>query len=137
MKYTKKDAMIAIVVVAVIGGASFYAGTRAPRKDRLLNANGVQRQGTMARGVRGSMNGFTGGEIIAKDDMSITVKLRDGGSKIIFLTSQTPVMKSAAGSLGDLSIGSSVIATGKGNPDGSITADSIQIRPTSPEPVAR
>jgi hypothetical protein len=78
---------------------------------------------------QGSGAGFVSGEVISKDDTSVTVKDRSGGSKIIFLAESTEVTKSAEGAIGDLAVGTSVIANGKTNPDGSITATTVQIRP--------
>ncbi|EKD42866.1 MAG: hypothetical protein ACD_72C00549G0001 [uncultured bacterium] len=66
---------------------------------------------------------------MAKDDKSVTVKMRDGGSKIIFFTSSTSVQKSATGTLEDLKVGDNISASGPANPDGSINAASIQLRP--------
>ena len=84
-------------------------------------------QNRMAGGVvRGG--GLIGGEIISKDDTTITVKLRDGGSKIVFVSSSTQVLKSTSGSLADLVSGGQVTVTGSQNSDGSISAQSVQIR---------
>ncbi|MBI3442506.1 MAG: hypothetical protein HY007_01965 [Candidatus Sungbacteria bacterium] len=91
--------------------------------------------------------GFSGGQIIGRDDKSITIQLRapdqntdngsggqqQGGSKIIFISDSTQVMKAVSGSLKDLSVGQTVTAMGISNPDGSITAQTIQIRPAAPE----
>jgi hypothetical protein len=73
--------------------------------------------------------GFVFGEIIAKDDTSITIKFQDGSSRIVFYADSTEVGKFENGSLNDLEVGKSVTVTGKTNSDGSITAQSIQIRP--------
>lgn len=141
--------IIASVTALIIAGGSFYGGMayareRAPRlsqtnfRNNLQNLSPEERQarlqqfGAMGGGRGGMMRqngGFSAGSIIAKDDKSITVKLRDGGSKIIFLSEKTSVTKSAQGSINDLAVGTEITTSGTPNQDGSITADTIQIRP--------
>ena len=128
-----------VAVVIIIGAGSFYGGMKYGQQNRFASAS----QGNF-RGVAGSFGGArrggaggTGGdaasgEIISKDDKSITVKLRDGGSKIIFIADSTQVMKSTAGTVSDLAIGDQVMSFGTANADGSVTAKSIQIRPPLP-----
>ena len=138
-----KLVLIIVAVAVVVGGGSFYAGmkydqskTTADRQARMqqfgTGGNGGQRGARGGGGLAGA-GGFTAGEIISKDAASVTIKLRDGGSKIIFLTDQTPVLKSAAGTSGDLVVGSNVTVNGTPNQDGSISAESIQIRPKMPQ----
>ncbi len=76
---------------------------------------------------------FVTGTVTAKDDQSITVKSRDGSSKVILYSTTTEVSKFASGSLADVAVGVNVMASGKTNSDGSITAQSIQIRPAMPQ----
>ena len=86
----------------------------------------TNRNGNRSAGQNGN---FAGGEIISKDATSITVKLQDGSSKIVFVSSSTPVLTSVQGNLNDLNVGDNITVIGTQNSDGSITSQSIQIRP--------
>lgn len=140
-----------VIAGVVVAAAAFYGGMlygqhSASSVPNLQNLSADQRQqflqqlrgaggnggagGTMRRS---GMNGnFVTGEVISKDDKSITVKMRDGGSKIVFYSGTTQVGKTVAGSSADLAIGQQVNASGTANSDGTVTADMIQIRPASP-----
>jgi predicted ribosome-associated RNA-binding protein Tma20 len=88
------------------------------------------RFGGMGGGQGGArLAGAVAGEIVAKDDTSITIKLRDGGSRIVFTASSTTVGKMSVGTLADLANGANVMVMGTPNGDGSLTAGSIQVRP--------
>ena len=146
--------LIAIVIATavVVGGGAFYGGMKYAQSkvpqgrlsqadfQNLQNFSPEERQqrlqelGANAGGFRGGQRGgnaggFTTGEIISKDDKSVTVKLRDGGSKIVFLSDSTEITKSAAGTLSDLEVGKNISVNGTANSDGSITAQLIQLRP--------
>jgi hypothetical protein len=130
-----------IVLVGVFYGGMSYGKIKVPA----LNANGFgnnmqNRTGQFGMNIRnGRGGGFVAGEIISKDDKSITVQIMNNdptlangnqsGSKIIFLGADTTVTKTVSGVLGDLVNGTQVSIIGTTNPDGSITAKSIQIRP--------
>lgn len=144
-------------LVIIVGGTAFYGGMRysesrqsALRRtgafQNLQNLSPEERQQAMQQFRNGSGSlagrrngaggppggGLVSGEILAKDDKSITVKLRDGGSKIIFFSSSTSINKTTDGAPSDLEVGKQTMVTGKANDDGSITAESIQIRPNLP-----
>jgi hypothetical protein len=88
--------------------------------------------GIGARGSRGGIGGgFISGEVVSKDDTTITLKLKDGGSKIVFLSGSTEIMKSTQGTAQDISVGTQVSANGTSNSDGSVTAQMVQIRPAT------
>ena len=84
-------------------------------------------------GRRGGGNfaggGLVGGEILSTEEKSLTLKLRDGGSRLVFFSSGTQILKSATGTIKDFVPGEQVVVTGAENTDGSITAQSIQLRP--------
>ena len=84
--------------------------------------------GARTGGLRMGGAGMVVGEILSKDDKSLTVKMQDGGSKIIFLGNSVIVNKTIIGFLGDLKVGDSVSVMGSANADGSINAKTVQIQ---------
>lgn len=93
------------------------------------NGGGGGFRGGRAGGPGGMADGFVSGEIISKDDKSVTVKLRDGGSVIVFVSDSTKISKQTDGSTEDLTASTNVIVSGDKNSDGSYTAKSIQLVP--------
>ncbi|MFA5936616.1 MAG: hypothetical protein WC822_01920 [Candidatus Paceibacterota bacterium] len=139
-----KKIVLAIVGILILAGA-FYGGmsygenkTPALGADRFGSnmQNRTGQFGANARDNRMGGGGLIAGEIISKDDKSVTVKMMTGGSdsvntsgsKIIFFDTSTTVSKMATGATSDLTIGAQISATGTANSDGSITAKTIQIR---------
>lgn len=143
--------IIAIIIsIAIVGGGSFYAGMKySQSKNSTIGRGGFanlspeerqarfQQFGVNGAGRQGGMRangGFIGGEIISKDDKSITVKLNDGGSKIILFSTSTQIIKSSAAAAKDLKIGQNITANGDVNQDGSVSAKLIQLRSNFQQP---
>jgi hypothetical protein len=125
----KKNIIIGVILAVLIVVGSFYGGMKYGQSHRSLaqgNFSNMQR-----RGAGSQAGNFVTGQIINQDAQSITVKLNNGGSKIVFFSDNTKVSKTADGTLSDLQAGEGVTVTGTTNPDGSVTAQSIQIRPVS------
>lgn len=130
-----KNKLVASVVAAVIvvGAGSFYGGMKYAQSQPRNGGQGQQfgmRAGATgsARGARVG-GGVVAGEVLALDDKTVTLKLRDGGSRIVFLGESTTVGKTVAGNRSDIAVGEEVTAIGTPNDDGSMTAQSVQIRP--------
>ncbi len=139
-----KNILSVLVVGVIVGVASFYGGmkydqskTMAQRQGRLQQFGGANISGGFRNGNGGvgRQGDFVSGDIIAKDEKSITIKMRDGGSKIVFFSDSTEVGKFVSGTSSDLVVGKSVTVMGKANQDGSLTAQSLQIRPMMPSPI--
>jgi len=79
----------------------------------------------------GMMNrgGAINGEITAKDDKSMTVKMPDGSSKIIILSSDTTYRIADEAKPEDLVVGKTVAVQGSTSPDGSTIATSVELNP--------
>ena len=128
--------------VIVVAGGSFYGGMQyqmhkagsSARGGQFMGQFGGQRTGMGQGGMRNGQGGFTVGEIIAKDTTSITIKMQDGSTKIVLVGLSAQVMKSAAGTMDDLVVGAQVTVMGSANSDGSLTAQSVQLRPAGSMP---
>ncbi len=136
----KKFLPVIIGVALVVGGGAFYGGmkyaqAKAPTRTFQRSFNGGQGGGMGFRGgAGGGMMGFLSGDILSNDGKTLTIKGRDGSSKIVLLSDTTDIMVSVAGKASDLEVGKTVMVQGKPNSDGSITAQSVQVRPPMPAP---
>jgi hypothetical protein len=126
----KKIISLSLLITAV-AGAAFYGGLRYDKSQSPASAGvGAGGRGNFQGRQRdgGGVGNFTGGPIISMDDKSVTVQTMNGGSKIVFFSGATKIMKSVDGSPADLATGKQVTITGTANPDGSMTAETIQLR---------
>ncbi len=140
----KKLLPIVIGVALLVGAGSFYGGmkyasAKSPTRNFQHptgaaggNAGFGGGQGPDARG--NTMGSFITGEILSNDGKTLTVKGRDGSSKIVLLGDTTEVSLFVAGKPADLEVGKSVMVQGKANTDGSVTAQSVQLRPAMTPP---
>ena len=129
MKNTKIILIVAILLIVFCGGG-FYAGVKYQQSQRGSFFRQLNGQGSQMNQVRGRMGARpVAGEIISKDDKSITVKLQDGGSKIVLFSDSTSINKASEGSKDDLKTGEQVAVFGTDNSDDSVTAQNIQLNP--------
>ncbi|MFA6105640.1 MAG: hypothetical protein WC725_03555 [Patescibacteria group bacterium] len=127
-------------ISVVLIGAAFYGGmmygkstaTAAALANR-RNFQGGNQQGGGRTNVGNAGVNITG-EILSKTDNTLTIKLRDGGSKIVVFSSSTPVRMFSEASRDQIEVGKNITALGTANSDGSITAQSIQLREVSSTP---
>jgi len=134
----KKSNMIIIVLAALViglGGGYWYGSshTGSPTVNnggrnfaQFAGNRGAGGQGGINNGDRTRANGARG-QIIALDASSLTLKLDNGGSEIVFYSGATPISKMVSGSATDLKVGENIMAVGQANSDGSVTASSLQL----------
>ncbi|SRR5258708_3643163 len=127
IKLKNKNIIIAAVIALIIGGgAGFFGGmqyqkSQTPQRQfgNGNRGNGMGRLGANGMAVRG--------QVISVDNNSITVKMPDGSTKIVILSSTTMIGKSTTGSVTDLTNGVNVTIFGNTNSDGSVTAQNVQV----------
>lgn len=138
-----QNIIIGCVVIAVIAGGLGTYGGMTYQKSKVTSQFGQRENGqrmmptqngkkqTTNVNVPGmsSQRGMINGEVTAKDDKSITVKMTDGSSKIVILSTNTSYRISADSKLDDVVVGKTVAVQGIPNADGSTTADSIELNP--------
>jgi len=129
-----------IVVAVVFAGIGFFGGIKYQQSKTPAVAartgGGAGAAGFAGRrtGTAGANMGFANGQVLSVDQNSITVKLQNGGSQNVILAPSTTYRKAVDGTISDVAVGSQVTVTGTTNSDGSLTAQSVQIRAASSTP---
>ena len=133
---------IPYLVAVVLGVGGFFGGTQYQKSQPsgAVSQGGTRQFGQggggpggqgggsgRAGGAGGNRGGFVAGEVLSKDDKSLTIKLMDGGTKIVFIGASTKVNKSEAGTLTDVVVGKQVVVNGQSNPDGTVNAEIVQL----------
>src|ERR1700722_3582378 len=108
--------MYVIIIVIVVAAAAFYGGLTYEKGKVAASFAGAGGrfggrfggQGGYAGGGAGGSGGASGmmkpisGQIVSTSSNAITVKLSDGSSKIVDLSSQTKINKTTQGTASDL-----------------------------------
>jgi hypothetical protein len=150
--------ILAVVVVVLIAGASFYGGLVFGKNQASASAatvpmnfpEGFQPPGGAAapgdgarpfggRGQGGAAgdgaaagnvpDGMTFGQIESIDGSTLTLLTQTGGAVTVQVTDTTLIEKNTSVDVTDLATGDAVIVSGSDNDDGSITARSVQVAP--------
>lgn len=128
----KNNLVVAIIVAVVVGALGFFGGMKYQENKTIKTGNLQFGRGQFGqRAGRNSGAGFrpTAGEIVSSDEISITLKMQDGSTKIVLITDKTTINKAEKAAKSDLKKGERVAVFGQENADGSVTAQTIQINP--------
>lgn len=136
---------IVLLIVVVVGVLSGLGGWQIAQMQRPAGrgnfAQGAARGGAVGQTMGGARGGANGamtpgmrgaavmGEVSAKDDKSLTIKLADGSSRMVILSGSTTYRRTSDSNLSDIVVGTKVSTFGATNSDGSITAQNVQIDP--------
>jgi hypothetical protein len=136
---TSKQWVILVVVAIVFAGGGFFGGVKYQQgKTPAVAARPGGAAGFAGRRAGGAGGGasFVSGQVLSSDSSTITVKNMAGGSEIVILAPSTQYRKAVDGSASDVTVGSMVTVTGSTNSDGSLTAQSVQIRAGTSTPTS-
>ncbi len=131
----KNNWLMIILFSLVFGGIGFFAGIKYQQNKQVNNLRnfGFRQQNLLNNRQRVNNNRLSfrpvAGEIAEIDDKSITIKLNNGSSKIVFYSEKTEVNRTEKANIKDLSKGEKVVVFGEEDRSGSINAISIQINP--------
>jgi hypothetical protein len=131
MKNTN-NIILTIVLVIAVGVGGFFTGmkyqqSKQPTRVDFQSLRGARQSGGMPAAPQRAGAGMVRGEIIDKDEKSVTVKLPDDSSKIILISENTKINKATEGSVDDLETGKQIVVFGQENSDKSISATNIQL----------
>jgi len=140
----KNNPISIIILVIIVGAISFYVGTKyqssqtpflgSKQSGNFTGPRGINTQDPQAANRFRAGGGQIVGEIVSRDDRSITVKLVDGSSKIVILSANATVGQLQTIPASDLKTGDKVGIFGQTNSDGSLTAQNIQLNPLDRRP---
>lgn len=121
-----KKEIIFLIILILVGVGAFYGGIKY-QQNKISQRTFFQREGWER--TNQLRERIVSGEIILKDEKSLTLKLPDGSTKIVFISDKTKISKMTEGTLEDLEIGKQVMIIGNQTTEGVFLADQIQISP--------
>lgn len=128
MKIQKQCIVLVVIAACLAATAGFFVGRSTVAQTAPVRVGqfgtGTGGASRMPRSVN-----VANGEVVAIDGQSLTVKTQDSGSRIVFISSKTEVLKFVEGATSDLVIGDRVLVVGTSGAGGSLTAESIQLNP--------
>lgn len=142
MTKTQVSLPLAAAGALIIAAGAFYGGSLYGKNQAFAGGPGTgmrmrqdggtpgngQANGATQGGNRQGMNGMRpiGGEIVSLEDGTITLKLTDGGSKVVLVSDTTSYAKTSEIAKTDLKVGDEITVMGITNQDGSVTAQNVQ-----------
>jgi Cu/Ag efflux protein CusF len=124
--------LVAVVLIIIAAAGGFFGGIMYQKNQ--TPSFGMMGRGNFA-GRLGDQNGQNQnfrpvrGQVLSMDNNSLTVKMSDGSTKLVVLSSSTNFVQSTKAALSDVKTGDTVNVIGTQNSDGSVTAQDVQINP--------
>ena len=124
--------IVAVILVIVAAAGGFFAGLMY-QKTQASALGAAGRSNFAGRFGQSGQNAAAfrpvRGQVLSMSDTTLTVKMSDGSTKIVVLSSSTAFMQSTKAALTDIKTGDTINVVGTANSDGSVTAQDVQINP--------
>jgi len=129
----KNTMILVVVVLVIIAAAGGFFGGMMYQKGQTSSVAMTGRGNYATRFGQGGQNAASfrpvRGQVLSLGANSLTVKLSNGNTEIVVLSSSTAFMQSMQATLSDVKTGDTVNVVGTQNSDGSVTAQQVQINP--------
>jgi hypothetical protein len=118
-----------VVALIALGGGYFWGKASAVNSLRTSFASGAFGSSTRRFAGGGAAGGgLVAGQIASFGNDSMTIQLANGNSEVVLYSSSTPVTEPTTVSPSVLQVGTNVMVGGTSNSDGSVSAQTIQVR---------
>lgn len=125
-KYLVHIVWLVIAIIALGGG--FFWGKASGAASRAAGFAGAYSSSTRRTAAGAAGGGLVTGAIATMGSSSITLQLANGNSEVVFYSTSTSVSEPTMVSVNALKVGTNVMVAGMSNSDGSLTAQTIQVR---------
>ena len=131
----KKQIITTVALILIVGAGMFWAGRKYEAKKEMqfaqTNKQTVGASSQQGSGQAAARSDMAVGEVTAKDESSMMVKLADGSLKKVMFSGATTVRKTDSIGVSDVAVGQQVTVSGKTNDDGTLAAAAVAIRPAA------
>lgn len=125
-----KNIIVFVVLMIILATGGFYAGMQYQLQKRTGQFGNSTFGGRfITRSPNGQNSRSIRGQVINLSSGNLTLKLPDGTTRIVILSSSTTFVQSVKINKNDLKTGDAVSIFGVANSDGSLTAKDVLINP--------
>lgn len=130
-----KKYIVRVAICVLVIGLSFWAGRAYTMKqmkkvlrDGILAAQRQDGNRSQPLDPIGKNGMLVSGEIISKDEKSVTLKISNGTERVVFFSPATHIKKTLTGKQSDFTIGTILTVLGSNDSTGTFNATTIQIK---------
>lgn len=141
--------LIFTIILILVGSGAFFGGSKYGENNATKNSANANLTGQQSLEFNGQAGGVTigssasgnatrvrngggrpiTGTVVSANASTLSIKLTDGSTQTVTISSATTLDKTSSASVSDLTSGATVMIVGGQGTDGSTVATSIQINP--------